>query len=221
MEDLAECQEADGDDDDGDAVEELGHAEGEPGGAAGAVNADEGQGEADAQGRDAADHGFGDDGGDGEEGEHCQGEVLGRAEDGGHFHQGRGEEDHQGGGDEAADEGADGAGGQRLGGLPALGHAVALEGGGDGRGVARGVEQDSGGGVTEEAAEVDAGEHDERRGRLQRERDRQQQGHRHGGTESGKDADGGAEDGADQHPEEVDGGQGAGEAAHEEFELFH
>ena len=56
VEDLAECQEADGDDDDGDAVEELGHAEGESCGAAGAVNADEGQGEADSEGRDAADH---------------------------------------------------------------------------------------------------------------------------------------------------------------------
>jgi hypothetical protein len=37
----------------------------------------------------------------------------------------------------------------------------------------------------------------------------------------GQDAYGGAEQGADQYPEEVNGGQCAGEAAHEEFELFH
>ena len=44
---------------------------------------------------------------------------------------------------------------------------------------------------------------------------RQQQRHRHGGAKPREDADGGAQEGTDQHPEEIDGCQGAGEAAHE------
>ena len=47
------------------------------------------------------------------------------------------------------------------------------------------------------AAVVDAGEHDERRGRLEAERHRQQQRHGHGRADARQDADEGAEEHAD------------------------
>ena len=197
MQHLAEGQQADGDDDDVDAVEQRRHAEGVAGGAADAVDADQRQRQADGQRRNAFDRGVGDDGGGGDEGDDGQGEVLGRAEHGGQLGQHRGEEHHQDGGQQAAGEGADGGGRQRLGGRAAFGHPVALEGGGDRRGVAGGVHQDGGGGVAEQAAVVDAGEHDERADRVQAEGHRQQQRHRHRRAQAGQHADGGAEERAE------------------------
>ena len=61
---------------------------------------------------------------------------------------------------------------------PGLRHLVALERGGDRGRLARRVEQDGGGRAAEHRAVVDAGEHDERAGRVELHGERQQ--HRHG-----------------------------------------
>ncbi len=80
-------------------------------------------------------------------------------------------------------------------------HLMAVDGGDDGRSLARDVDQDGGGRAAVLGAVVDAGEQDQRRFRHQRERDRQQ--HRHCGHRA--DAGQHADDGAEQHADEAIG----------------
>ena len=96
-----------------------------------------------------------------------------------------------------------------------LGHLVALDRGDHRGGLARGVQQDRGGRAAVHAAVVDAGEHDERAGRLQGVGDRQQQRDGHGRADAGQHADGGAEEDADQGVEQVRRGQRGGEPVHQ------
>ena len=128
---LTQGEQADGDDDDRDAVEKLRGPEGETRGAAGPVDADDNESETDAQCGDAAKDGLGYNRRDREEGADSECKVLGRAKHGGQLHEYRSKEDNQDCGDEAAGEGADRCGGQGLRGLSVPGHAVPLEGGGD------------------------------------------------------------------------------------------
>ena len=104
---------------------------------------------------------------------------------------------------------------------PFLRHLVAVDGGDGGRALAGEVDEDGGGRAAVLGAVVDAGEHDERRHRLEGEGDGQQ--HRDGGgrADAGQDADEGAEEDADEAVEEVDRGEGGLEAEGEVGEELH
>lgn len=90
---------------------------------------------------------------------------------------------------------------------------MALEGSRDGCRVARGVHQDARDGVTEEATEVDAGEHHEGGERIECEGHRQQQCDGHRRAHAGQHADSGADHGPDQDEQEGLEGQDVAEAA--------
>ena len=221
VEHLAEGQDGDGHGHEGDAVEQLRRTQGEALGAGHGVDPDDGDPEPQHQCGEALEDGVGDHRGGRDEREQGEREVLGRAEVVRELGHHGGEEHHQHGRDHAADERADRRGGQRLRRAPRLGHLVALEGGGDRGGLPRGVHEDRHRGVAEHAAEVHAGEHDERGRGVQREGQRQQQRHRHGGAQAGQHAHRGAEQTAQQHPQQVHRGEGSGEALHEESECVH
>ena len=116
------------------------------------------------------------------------------------------------GGDQAGDERADRGGGERRAAAARAGHLVALERRDDRGALARRVEQDRGGRAAVHAAVVDAGEHDQRAGRVELVGDRQQQRDGQRRPDAGQHADGGAERDADQRVEQVDRLQRAGEA---------
>jgi hypothetical protein len=218
---LADGEESDGHDHDVDAVGEFEHAEGEALLPGELVQADQADGEADQEGGEAADAGAAEDRGDGDEGQHHDGEVVGGADVHRPVGDGGGEHHQQRGADHAAREVADGGRGQGLGAAPGAGHGVALEGGDDRGGLAGGVEEDGGGGAAEHAAVVDAGEHDERGGGLQAVGDGQQQGDRHGRADAGQHADGRAEQHAQRRPQQVGRGEGRAEALDEGVEGIH
>src|SRR6266511_851473 len=82
-------------------------------------------------------------------------------------------------------------------------HLVAVDGGDDRRRLARDVDQDRRGRAAVLGAVIDAGEQDQRRFRLQRERDRQQHGDGGDRTYAGQHADDGAEQNADEAVSDV------------------
>src|SRR6266542_5556658 len=82
-------------------------------------------------------------------------------------------------------------------------HLVAVGGGDDRRRLARDVDQDRRGRAAVLGAVIDAGEQDQRRFRLQRERDRQQHGDGGDRTYAGQHADDGAEQNADEAVSDV------------------
>lgn len=221
MEHLAEREDRHRDGHQRDAVEQLRRAHREALGAGHRIDPDDGDAQSQHQGGQAAQHRVGDHRGGGHEREEREREVLRGAESRGELRQHGGEEHDAHRGHHAADEGAERRRRQGLGRPAVLGHAVALERGGDGRGLAGGVHEDGHGGVAEEAAEVHAGEHDERGGGLEGEGHGQQQGHGHRGAQSGHHADRGAQQTAQHHPEQVHRGEGSGEALHEESEGLH
>ncbi len=116
------------------------------------------------------------------------------------------------GGDGAGDERADGGGGERRPAAAGLGHLVAFERGRHRGALARRVDQDRGGRAAIHAAVVDAGEHDQRAGRIELEGDRQQQRDGQRRADAGQHADRGAEQHADQREQQVHRLQRDGEA---------
>jgi len=101
-------------------------------------------------------------------------------------------------GDATGEEGAERGDAQRRSGAALTRHLVAIDGG-DNRGCLAGdVDQDGRGRAAVLGPIVDAGEHDQRRLRLQRERDRQQHGNRGDRTYPGQYADHGAEQDTDE-----------------------
>ncbi len=114
-----------------------------------------------------------------DDGEHHQHKVLRRAEGDGPFRQQRGEQHHAAGGDEGADERTPGRQRQGNTGQALAGHRVTIEGGHDGRGFARDVQQDRADTPAIFAAQVHCGQQDQRRFRRQAEGkgDGDQQGH--------------------------------------------
>ena len=129
---------------------------------------------------EAAQPGGAQDRGDGQQRQQHDGEVVGRAQADREPGHDRRADHQQRRADRAGDERADGGGRERLRGPARLGHLVALDGRHHRGRLPGRVEQDRGGGAAVHAAVVDAGEHDEGAGRLQRVGDRQQQRHGHG-----------------------------------------
>ena len=114
--------------------------------------------------------------------------------------------------DQRADEGRGERRGQRFGRPALLRHRIAVEGGRDRPGLAGDVEQDRGDGAAEQRAPVDAGQHHDRRGRVHREGQRQQDRHAVRAAEPRQHADENAEHQPDHHQREGLPGQQDGEA---------
>ena len=182
---------------------------------------DEAEGKAQRQRREPAQRRVAERGRDGDEGEHHQREVVGRPEREGELHHPGGDEGEPEGGDQARYERPYCGRGQCRP-APALArHLVALERGDDRGALTRGIEQDRGGRAAVHATVVDAGEHDQRGGRVELVGDRQQQRHGQRRPDSGQHADSGAERHADQGVEQVDRLQRTGKAVREEREGIH
>ena len=109
----------------------------------------------------------------------------------------RDQRDHDDG-EQRADERRRERGGQRLAGLALLRHRMAVERGRDRPRLARNVEQDRRDGAAEQRAPVDAGQHDDRRGRRHAEGQRQQDRDAVGAAEARQHADDHAEQDADR-----------------------
>ena len=84
-----------------------------------------------------------------------------------------------------------------------LRHRIAVEGGRHRPGLAGDVEQDRGDGAAEQRPPIDAGQHHDRRGRVHRERQRQQDRHAVGTAEAGQHADENAEHQPEHHQSSV------------------
>ena len=108
--------------------------------------------------------------------QHHQGEVVGRAEQQRHARQRGGERGDDERGDAPGDERADGGNAERHAGAPLLGHLMAVERGDHRCRLAGDVDEDGRGRAAVLGAVVDAGQHDERAGRIDAEGDRQQHG---------------------------------------------
>ena len=221
LEDLGDAEDADGHRDEVDAGVELEEAEGEARGAGVDVLADH------AEQQPEHDHGqrLEDravrqrDRGD--EAEDDEREVLRRPEAERGAGERRGGEREDEGGDGAGEEGAERGGGERRSGLALLRHLVAVDGGDGGRALAGEVDEDRGGRAAVLGAVVDAGEHDQRRHRLEGEGDGQQHGDRCGRADAGQNADEGAEQHAHEAVDEVDRGERGLEAEGEVGEELH
>ena len=218
---LAHGEQTDRDDDDVDAVGDLRNAEGEPLLAGGLVDADQADGQAEAERRQPADPGAAEHRRHRDEGEQHDREEVG----GGDLDRevrDRGREDRQQqGGDGAGDERPDGRGGQRLRGAAGLGHLVALDGRDHRRALAGGVQQDRRRRPAVHAAVVDAREHDQGAGDVQAAGERQEQGDRHGRADAGQHADRRAEEHTDDGVQQVLGRQRGPEPGDELVQRVH
>ena len=186
VEDLADPEEAHGDDDEVDPALELEGVEGEAVGAGEAVAADGGQQEPHRGGDEGLDRVAVADGGDEQDAEQGEGGVLRRAEVEGVAGDDRAEQrqsdDRHGGAEEGADR-RDAEGRARL---ALLGQGEAVEDGHHRAGLTGDAEQHRGDGAAVLRAVVDAGEHDDRRdGVAGVVGDGQQDGHRGGGPRPG------------------------------------
>ena len=213
--DLGNGEHADRHDDEADAVEQLRHAEGEALRSGVHVDADEPQDQPDdhhadgLQRRAVGDHHRPD------QAQHHEGEILGRAETGGSLSQGR----RQQGADQrrhgAGHERGDGRDRQRRPRPPLPRHLVAVEASHDRGGLAGQVDQDCRRRAAVLGAVVDAGQHDQRRGRRQRVGDRQQHGDGGDRADARQHADQRAEQHADEAVEQVVQGRRGGETERE------
>ena len=135
--------------------------------------------------------------------EYHQRKIIGRAKLERELGQRRGEiGDHQRR-DAAGDERADRGDAERRSGAAAPRHLVAVERGDDGGGLARNIDQDRRGRAAVLCAVIDAGEHDQGRGGLEAEGERQQHGDGRHRPDAGQHAHQGAEKAADEAVEKI------------------
>src|SRR5262245_36265517 len=210
--DLADAEQADHRDEEVEPVKQLGEAEGQPQLAGHAVQSHGCERKADhhrghrlewrllAHADEAA------------EGEKIDPELFRRSELQGKFgYQGRNErdQDHR---KQRTDERRREGGGEGLARATLLRHRMAVEGGCHRPWLARNVEQHRGDRAAEQRAPVDAGQHDDRRGRRHRERQRQQDRDAVGAAEAGQHPDNDAKHDTDEHYQQVERLDDDGEA---------
>ncbi|MEY9625874.1 hypothetical protein ABIA27_000909 [Sinorhizobium fredii] len=136
-------------------------------------------------------------------GEEIDGEIFGRGEFQSEIRNPAGKQrDHHHAG-ERPEAGRHEGKGQRPARLAGLGHRIAVEGGGDGGRFARDVEEDRGRRAAEQRPPIHAGEQDDRRDRIHREGQRQEQGHPVRRAEAGQHADQDAERHAYHHQQDM------------------
>ena len=133
----------------------------------------------------------------------------------------RGKHHHADDRERAADKGADRDDGQRRAGAAFLGELVAVDRGDDGSGLAGDVEQDRGGRAAIHRAVEDAGHHDQARGWIERERQRQDQRHAGDGPKARQHADRRACKRADKGREQVGGRGGDLQSVQQALEGIH
>ena len=124
-------------------------------------------------------------------------------------------------GEQRADEGRRERRGQRLAGLALLRHRMAVEGRRHRPRLARDVEQDRGDGAAEQRAPIDAGEHDDCRGRRHAEGERQQDRDAVGAAEPRQHADEDAEHDAQHHHHDIERLKHDGKAVKQIDDFFH
>ena len=122
---------------------------------------------------------------------------------------------------ERADKGRCEGRGERLRRPPLLRHGKAIEGGCHRPGLARNVEENRGDRPAEQCTPVDARQHDDRRGRVHREGQRQQDRHAVGTAQAGQHADQHTQQDADHHVADVRQGEGHGKAVAEIEKFLH
>ncbi len=153
--------------------------------------------------------------------QHHQREVFGGAELERELRQRDGHRRDEDRGDASGEEGAERRGRERRAGLPLTRHLVAVEAGHRGRGLARHVEQDRRRRAAVLRAVVDAGEHDQRRNRLQRVRGRQQHGDGRHRADPRQHADQRAQQRPDERVDQVDRRQRDRETQRQVMEDLH
>jgi hypothetical protein len=157
----------------------------------------------------------------GDEADHHQRKIFGRAEGQADLRQRRGEQGDDGSGDCAGEQGRQGGRGQRRTGAALAGHLVAVDAGDHRRGFARHVDEDRRGRAAVLRPVEDAGQHDEARDRLQVEGEGKKDRHRRYRADAGQDPDEGANEAADEGEAQVGRGQGDGEAGGKLREKLH
>ena len=203
IEDLADAEQTHRDDDEVEAVGELQAVEGEARCIGERVATDGGEQQPDRGGDHGLDRVAAADGGDEQDAEQGEGGVLGWPEvEGPARHQRSGEAEHDDR-DRGPDERADGGDTERGAGLPLLGQREAVEDRDDRRRLAGKPEQDGRDRAAVLGAVVDAGQHDDRRNRVDGVHDGQQDRHRRRGAEPRQHADQHADEHADQAVEQV------------------
>jgi hypothetical protein len=155
------------------------------------------------------------------EGQQLHGEELGRTELERELRQQRRQEGDQQHREHGAHEARREGRRQRLRRAALLRHRVAVEGGGHAPGFARDVEQDRRDRPAEQRTPVDAAQHDDGRGGVHAERQRQQDGHAVGATQPGQHADQHTQRDADQHEAEVGQRQRNAEALQQVLNFVH
>ena len=207
VDELGHAEEADDDDQEVDAGEDVGNAEGVAGNARIGVDADRGEHQADDGGEQRLHRVGADQRGERGEGEDHQRHIVRRREVDRVGGERRAEEAHQDDGEGAADEGRDGRQGERLAGLAVAGHRIAVQRRHHRAGVAGHVEQDRRDAAAIFGAVIDAGEQDDRRFRLEAEAvgDRQEDRDAVDRADAGQGADQRAGETAGEHEEEVEG----------------
>ena len=221
MERFADRKQADGERGHLHAVQQFRQAEGKPRLAGELVDTDKPERQAEEKAGEAADRRVAEGRRHGDEGDAHQCEVVLRTEVDRDLDQPGRQKHDPDGGKRARDEGPDGGGCERRPAAAGFRHLVAFERGGKRRTFARRVDQDGGGRAAVHAAVVDAGEHDERAGRIELEGDRQEQGDRQRRSDAGQNADRGAEQHADQCVKQVHRLGRDGEALEQRVECVH
>ena len=205
QQDLADAEQPDHRDQEVEAREQFGKAERQAQLTGHVVEPDRGEREADHHGDDRLERRLLAQADEAAERQEIDAEFLGRAElqrEARDQRRHQRDDDHR---EQRADERRRERGGERLAGLALLRHRMAVEGGRHRPWLARDVEQDRGDGAAEQRAPVDAGQHDDRRGRRHREGQRQQDRDAVGAAETGQHADDHAEQDADDHQPMLNG----------------
>jgi hypothetical protein len=217
VEQLPEREQADEHRNEADALGQLVKAEGEAFDPGGQVDADGADQHAEGAGDQVAQRGLAADRSQHGEREDREGEVLRRAE----LERDRGEQgcrdDEYDQAENPAGDTAEGCDAERPPGLAALGHGIAVERGRHRRRRAGRIDQDRGDRAAEGAGAGERGHHADRRHRIERDRERQQQGDRHRRTQSRQRADQNADQNADEDQHDVVGLENQAEPLDDRF----
>ena len=202
-------------------IQEIRNAEAQTGLARELVDADDRKRKADEEGSETAQRRIAKSGRDSHEREHHEREILTRPERQREFDDKRSNEGKRDRRQQTRDEGADGGRGKCWSTTSGPGHLVALERRDDRSAFTRGIEQDRRRRAAVHAAIVDAGEHDQRAGRIELVGDRQEKRHRERRTDTRQDADECAERDANQRVEQVDRLSGDRQPLEKEIKRIH
>ena len=221
VDDLGQPEHRHHNDDEIDAFVELAEAEGETREPGGAVLTDHADDQAERRHRQALQQRAARQHGSGDQPDQHEREIFRRLESQCQLRQRRRQRRHQHDRDAGAEERRHRGHHQRRPGAALPRHRIALDHGDGGGRVARQPQQDRRDRAAIHGAVVDAGEHDQRFGRAQMERDRQQHADRRDRPDAGQDADEHSDADADQAVQQRRWRQCDAESEREVVEEFH